>query len=47
MPVIIMQCSCKSEFQDKTYGKGQRVHNVGQKSKANPPMVCTVCGSKK
>jgi hypothetical protein len=37
---IIKQCNCKSEFQDATYGKGNRVHNVKQNGKC----VCTVCG---
>ena len=41
---VIKKCenNCKHEFQDKTYGKGIRVHNIG-KDKA----VCTVCEGKK
>lgn len=31
MPIKIMQCNCKHEFQDETYGKGMRLHNVSQK----------------
>lgn len=33
---------CDSEFQDKRYGKGRRVHNVGGDSR-NPTYRCTVC----
>ena len=37
-------CNCKSEFQDKQYGKDQRVHNrtkqaMGKESKWR----CTIC----
>lgn len=28
MPVIIKQCSCEHEFQDKMYGKKMRVFNT-------------------
>jgi len=39
---IIKPCSknCESEYQDKKYGKGLRVHNLGR-DKA----TCTVCGN--
>jgi len=40
---IIKGCSCQHEFQDKTYGKGNRVHNIG----VNGQQTCTVCGTKK
>lgn len=41
-----MQCNCKHEFQDETYGKGMRLHNVSQK-KGDKTLrkKCTVCGS--
>lgn len=37
----IKTCKCKHEYQDKVYGKGNRVHNPGPKS-----ITCTVCGNK-
>lgn len=33
---------CRSEFQDKRYGPGLRVHNVS--GKLGAPSRCTVCG---
>jgi hypothetical protein len=41
----IMKCTCKHEFQDKTYGRGNRVHNIGRGT--SPKAVCTVCSSAK
>lgn len=43
---MIHVCTCKHEWQDKTYGKWKRVHNPG------PPgpqfnIKCTVCENKK
>lgn len=38
----ILACTCKDEFQDKHYGKGMRVHNVGGKGKERIG-YCTVC----
>lgn len=36
----VLKCKCTSEFQDKVYGKGMRLHNVTEdKKKAS----CTVC----
>lgn len=47
----IKQCSCKegpaAEFQDKIYGKGNRVHNIGGSAKGREIYICTVCGNKK
>lgn len=40
----IMQCTCKSEFQDKEYGKNMRVYNLAPKK---GEYHCTVCGNKK
>jgi len=36
---IVQTCTCKNEFQDKTYGSGNRVMNVGVGQ-----VSCTVCG---
>ena len=35
----ILNCNCQHDFQDKTYGKGRRVHNVNDEGQA----FCTVC----
>ena len=40
MTTKIMKCTCKHEYQDKKYGKQNRVFN--QKVKANE-YRCTVC----
>jgi len=37
----ILPCTCDNRFQDSRYGKGKRVFNWGDKSKA---YKCTVCG---
>jgi hypothetical protein len=38
----ILPCNCQHKFQDETYGKGMRLHNLGEdKKKAK----CTVCGT--
>lgn len=39
--VEIRPCNCESAYQDKAYGKGQRVHNIGAKTGR---ATCTVCG---
>lgn len=39
----ILKCTCKHEFQDKTYGKDMRVHNRTKDGKAR----CTVCNQVK
>lgn len=45
---VIKKCSCSHEYQDKRYGTGMRVHNVGKKPPTGSAFVkCTVCGSKK
>lgn len=38
---MILPCTCKNEYQDKEYGKGNRVHNPCKK---NTSARCTVCG---
>lgn len=47
MAVVIKQCNCTegiaAQYQDRTYGKGLRVHNEMEKGGS----TCTVCGSKK
>ena len=40
--MAIFNCSCKHEFQDKTYGVGRRVFNMGKTK-----YTCTVCKSTK
>lgn len=40
--MAVFQCSCNHEFQDKTYGKGRRVFNMGKSN-----YRCTVCKSTK
>lgn len=38
---MIQSCDCAHEEQDKMYGRGRRVYNVGKSYKS-----CTVCGKK-
>lgn len=40
---VVKACSCPSEYQDKKYGKGARVHNETAKDE----LRCTVCGTVK
>lgn len=37
----IKKCTCEHKFQDKTYGKKQRVFNFREGKKT---WTCTVCG---
>ena len=42
----IMKCSCKHEFQDEKYGKGNRIFNpAGKGSDQGKGYRCTVCGT--
>ena len=42
---MIRNCDCKHDFQDKKYGKGNRVHTYGsKKNNGNAGHACTVCG---
>jgi len=43
---MISECTCKSEYQDKQYGKGNRVFNRKTKrtGKIQGIARCTVCG---
>ncbi len=43
--MTILRCKCKHPFQDRTYGKGLRVHNK-MNSKENM-YRCTVCGTER
>jgi len=46
--IIISNCKCKSEYQDKKYGKGNRVFNRGkQREKLKNEGRCTVCATVK
>ena len=49
MKTEIKTCTCNSEYQDKKYGKGKRVHNETTKGKGVSGVIyrCTVCGSEK
>lgn len=38
--MVIKKCTCLDEFQDRTYGKGNRACN----ETANGKCRCTVCG---
>lgn len=48
---MILSCSCSHAFQDKEYGKGQRVHNLSVKvegtKRTEKGWRCTVCGNVK
>jgi len=53
---MILACLCKSEYQDRRYGKGLRVHNHAPRGNMSPKHPednrfrkgpgwrCTVCG---
>jgi hypothetical protein len=46
--MAIKKCNCKSEFQDKRYGSGNRVHNKARsRIQGRNAWTCTVCGTKK
>ena len=45
MTEIILRCNCQHEFQDKTYGKGMRLHTVHQKDRHKKAAYCTVCAT--
>lgn len=48
MGTNVKRCKCKHDFQDKTYGEGQRVHNrVPGESKEKCKWRCSVCGDTK
>lgn len=46
----ILPCSCKNDFQDARYGKGNRAHTIGRdgsKRSQYGKHTCTVCGKRK
>ena len=44
MSTKIMKCSCEHEYQDKTYGKHQRVFNPTTKKSGDKIIYrCTIC----
>lgn len=43
---VVKRCTCESEFQDREYGLGQRLHNQC-KSERGMSWRCTVCGKEK
>lgn len=45
--VTILKCTCKHEYQDKVYGKQQRVHNAMKKESGGQHWRCTVCSKMK
>ncbi len=44
MPTKRKKCNCKSEYQDKKYGKGKRIFNLTQILPEGTHWRCTVCG---
>ena len=45
---MVKPCNCSHAFQDAKYGKGMRVHTVGQGAKSErKKTTCTVCGTVK
>jgi len=42
----VISCACEHEFQDKVYGKYQRLHNKKTKESTGK-WRCTVCGNTK
>jgi hypothetical protein len=48
--VKIYPCTCLNKWQDKEYGKGNRLHNYCNRPNSTEEMKglrCTVCGSTK
>lgn len=45
---MICKCDCKNEWQDKRYGKDNRVHNLCKASVASQiKLRCSVCNRDK
>lgn len=40
---MILNCNCKSDYQDRAFGKGKRAHNPVNKVKGGETYRCTVC----
>ena len=47
MPAKVIKCTCKNEYQDKTYGEGMRVHNFAPKAGGQGMWRCTICENEK
>lgn len=47
METQIIFCTCEHSYQDKRYGKNQRVHNKGEHKGGGDKWTCTVCGREK
>ena len=49
MGTILIKCNCANKYQDKQYGKGQRVANLTIKEKGQDSTYarCTNCGKEK
>ena len=45
MEANVFKCTCKSEFQDEMYGKGNRLFNPRGKGEKLDGYRCTVCGN--
>lgn len=43
---MIRSCTCKHEFQDQRYGKGNRVFNEVPMKNGTTELRCTVCKTK-
>lgn len=43
----VLPCSCSHEYQDKQYGKSNRLHNWAKNHPKGGGWVCTVCGKEK
>lgn len=45
---MVLECVCKSAFQDQRYGPGRRYHNQKKTTQSMPPIYrCTVCGTER
>lgn len=42
---MILECTCRHEFQDRMYGRQMRVHNRSDKPGQTNKYRCTVCGN--
>lgn len=40
----VRKCNCDQAYQDSKYGKGNRIMNAGDGSKATTTYKCTSCG---
>ena len=47
MATTVKRCECINEYQDKVYGKGNRVVNIFKSTPTEMKGRCTVCGKEK